>query len=97
VRGAARALIDVVAERNGNWVEFDEAVSRAGVSLPQGRADMRGLARANKLLGSKFWNWPLQSRIIKSGKRQYRLASDLAREWTRLRTSQDEGGTHGDE
>jgi hypothetical protein len=83
IRGAARAIYELAAERPGEWIGFDEALERSGVSHYQGQADIRRqYTEIGRLNGQDYS--PLQYKKVAGGRVMYRLSDEHAHIWNSI-------------
>ena len=74
-------LLNLTAERAGEWVGFDELCRKTGSSSVKARGDLGALTRAIKRLfrdNDKAW-WPVEVRGTVPI--SYRMPAEIARRW----------------
>jgi hypothetical protein len=82
LKGAARALFRLAAERPGEWITFAEGLKRSGVTVGQGQADIRAhWMGKDKPAGLST---PLETKTVAGGKKVYRLSPENARVWNSI-------------
>jgi hypothetical protein len=83
VRGAARSMMDLTADRPGTWVALDEIEQAADRSHFEARADLAGFTKlVRRLFGRDRW-WPVDVKWNMGPKHQlyYRASPEVARWW----------------